>query len=173
MIEKGRYIRYVVIAVMAMIIIMALELASQSSTIQVNINVQGVGPLSNATVTYMEFVQSYTTQMLQAYGTTTTNNNGVALIPQPPPPLPGKEDVITITINATVNGSPIFKTYTFYLTSENLTSQINITITMPRINNSTSNASYSNQVIFLIAIIVVIIVMLIVIIIALMRRSRK
>ena len=161
----------VISILMAITITTVASLASQN-TIQVNVTVQGVGPLGNASITYIEFVQSYTTQMLQAYGTTTTNNEGIALIPQPPPPLPGKEDVITITINAAVNGSPIFRTYTFYLTNENFTNQINITIPMPRINNSTSNASYSGQSMFLIVIIVAIIVVLIVII-ALMRGSRK
>ncbi|GAB6944243.1 hypothetical protein [Vulcanisaeta sp. JCM 14467] len=168
MINKNEFTKYLVISILMAITITTITSLASQNTIQVNVAVQGVGPLGNASITYMEFVQSYTTQMLQAYGTTTTNNEGIALIPQPPPPLPGKEDIITITINATVNGSPVFRTYTFYLTNENFTNQINITISTPRINNSTSNESM-----FLIAIIIVIIVVLIVIIIALMRKSRK
>lgn len=80
MIEKGRYIKYVVIAIIIVITIMALASISRSNVIQVNVKVQGIGPLSNATVTYMGFVQSYTTQMLHAYGITTTSNEGIALI---------------------------------------------------------------------------------------------
>ncbi len=158
---------------MIAILIMALKSVSQPNTIQIRVEVQGMGPLVNATVTYMEFVQSYTTQMLHAYGTTTTNDEGIAVIPQPPPPLPGKEDVITITINATINGSPIFKSYTLYLTNENFTNQINITISIPRVNNSTGNTNYGNQSMFLIAIVIIIIIVLIAIIISLMRRSKQ
>ncbi len=86
MIRKNKYIKYVVITVMIAILIMALKSVSQPNTIQIRVEVQGMGPLVNATVTYMEFVQSYTTQMLHAYGTTTTNDEGIAVIPQPPPP---------------------------------------------------------------------------------------
>ncbi|GAB6946747.1 hypothetical protein JCM16161A_08770 [Vulcanisaeta sp. JCM 16161] len=173
MIGKNRYIKYVVITAAITILIMAMVSISQSNTMQVRVEIQGIGPLSNATVTYMEFVQSYTTQMLHAYGTTTTNNNGIAIIPQPPPPLPGKDDVITITINTTINGEQIFKAYTFYLTNENFTNQINITISMPKTGNSIGNTNYSNQSTFLIAVIIVIIVVLVAIIIILMRRSRQ
>ncbi|ADN50969.1 hypothetical protein [Vulcanisaeta distributa] len=169
MINKNEFTKYVVITILMAITVVTITSPASQNTMQVNVTIQGIGPLRNASVTYMEFVQSYTTQMLHAYGMTTTNNEGIAVIPQPPPPLPGKEDVITITINATINGSPIFKSYTFYLTNGNFTNQINITIPMPRANN----VNYNNQSMLLIAIIIVIIVVLIAIIIVLMGRSRK
>ncbi|WP_054856769.1 hypothetical protein [Vulcanisaeta sp. JCM 16159] len=173
MINKNEFTKYVVITIlMAITIVSITSLASQNTT-QVNVTIQGVGPLRNASITYMEFVQSYTTQMLHAYGTTTTNNEGIAVIPQPPPPLPGKGDIITITINATINGETIFKTYNFYLTNENFTNQINITIPMPKTNSPTGNTNYGNQSMFLITVIIVIIVVLVAIIIILMRRSRQ
>jgi len=161
------HIKYVVISLISIIAVMAMVIVASQNTTQVNVVVQGVGPLSNATITYMEFVQSYTTQMLHAYGTATTNNEGIALIPQPPPPLPGKEDVITITVNATIGKTAVFRAYTFYLTSENFTNQLNITLSIPE-----SSKVSGNQDMLLIAIIIVIVVLIAVIILAI-RRPRS
>ncbi|WP_243679918.1 hypothetical protein [Vulcanisaeta souniana] len=89
---------------------------------------------------------------------------GIAEIPQPPPPLPGKEDVIVITINATVSKATVFRTYTFYLTSENFTNQLNITLPAPE-----SREVSGNQGMLLMAIIIVIVALIVVIILAIRR----
>ncbi|BDR91698.1 hypothetical protein [Vulcanisaeta souniana] len=164
MINKNEITKYAVITILMVITITTITSLASQNTIQVNVVVQSMGPLGNASITYMEFVQSYTTQMLHAYGTITTNNEGIAEIPQPPPPLPGKEDVIVITINATVSKATVFRTYTFYLTSENFTNQLNITLPAPE-----SREVSGNQGMLLMAIIIVIVALIVVIILAIRR----
>ncbi|WP_243679919.1 hypothetical protein [Vulcanisaeta souniana] len=77
MINKNEITKYAVITILMVITITTITSLASQNTIQVNVVVQSMGPpLGNASITYMEFVQSYTTQMLHAYGTITTNNEG-------------------------------------------------------------------------------------------------
>ncbi|MGC9153848.1 MAG: hypothetical protein ACP5GY_09015 [Vulcanisaeta sp.] len=168
------HIRYMVIPLISIIAVMAMVIMASQNTIKVNVNAQGVGPLGNASITYMEYVQSYNTQLLYMVGQTMTNAQGVAEIPQPPPPLPGKEDVIVISINATIGGRNVFNTYYIHLTSNNLTNEINITIPAPTTGNAANGGGQDlhQGLLILIAILITVIVIIIVVATLMLRRKR-
>ncbi len=50
-----KFTKYVVILILIVIVITAITLLALQNTMQVNAAVQGVGPLYNASITYMEF----------------------------------------------------------------------------------------------------------------------
>ena len=174
MIGKGGLCKYVIALTLVAVAVLAVSAIANEGVIQVRVLVQGLGPLSNASLTYMEFTQSYNTQMLYSMGQVSTNGQGVAEIPQPPQPLPGRYDIVVITVNVTIRNEQIMRTYTYYLTNENFTNELNITIPAPQTGGSEStnlNVLGSNQ-LFIVIVALIIIVAVIAVILLVLTRSR-
>ncbi len=171
MIGKGELCKYVIALTLVAVAVLAVSAIANEGVIQVRVLVQGLGPLSNASLTYMEFTQSYNTQMLYSMGQVSTNGQGVAEIPQP---LPGRYDIVVITVNATIRNEQIMRTYTYYLTNENFTNELNITIPAPQTGGSEStnlNVLGSDQ-LFIVIVALIIIVAVIAVILLVLTRSR-
>jgi hypothetical protein len=170
-IGKGELCKYVIALTLVAVAVLAVSAIANEGVIQVRVLVQGLGPLSNASLTYMEFTQSYNTQMLYSMGQVSTNGQGVAEIPQP---LPGRYDIVVITVNATIRNEQIMRTYTYYLTNENFTNELNITIPAPQTGGSEStnlNVLGSDQ-LFIVIVALIIIVAVIAVILLVLTRSR-
>jgi hypothetical protein len=88
--------------------------------------------------------------------------------------LPGRYDIVVITVNVTIRNEQIMRTYTYYLTNENFTNELNITIPAPQSGGSEStnlNVLGSNQ-LFIVIVALIIIMAVIAMILLVLTRSR-